>query len=205
MVKAVIDAMREFLFFEGNHYIGGQLQGIYERKVDSSVAIRFMHRDTLDMLIEVLAQQQTAQTMQTSPNSPIDTATPDPSTMAIGSQTSPPIWPLNSEVLADSSGDSGMHLNQGDSSEPVKPTKRHLSRPKSILAQYASKQAESSNIPLQLTVKLPEKFNPAASTSDAGTSQTSAASGSRKRASDESAGHEGTEKPKKSNNKRFHQ
>ncbi|KAJ2826520.1 hypothetical protein GGI24_002893 [Coemansia furcata] len=205
VVKDGINAMHKFLFFEGDHYIGDHLQGIYERKVDSSVAIQFMRRDTLDLLIEALAQQQTAQTIQTSPNSPIDTATPDPSTMAIGSQTSPPIWPLSSEVLADSSGDSGMHLNQGDSSEPVKPAKRHLSRPKSILAQYASKQAESLDTPLQLTVKLPEKFNTAASTGDAGTSKTSAASGSRKRASDESADYEGTEQSKKSSNKRFYQ
>ncbi|KAJ2822775.1 hypothetical protein GGI24_003854 [Coemansia furcata] len=204
VLKAVIDAMRKFLFFEGDHYIGDHLQGIYERKIDSSVAIQFMRQETLDLLIEVLAQQQTAQTIQTSPNSPIDTATPDPSTMAIGSQTSPLIWPLNSEVLADSSGDSGMHLNQGDSSEPVKPAKRHLSRPKSILAQYASKQAEPSDTPLQLTVKLPEKFNTAPSTSDAGTSRTSAASGGRKRASDESAGYQSTEQSKKSSNKRHH-
>ncbi|KAJ2825433.1 hypothetical protein FBU31_003719, partial [Coemansia sp. 'formosensis'] len=195
-LEAVIDAMRRFLFFEGDLYIGGQLQGIYERKVDSSVTIQFMRQETLDLLIEALTQQQTAQTIQTLPNSPIDTATPDPSNMAIGSQTSPPIWPLNSEVLSASSGDSGMHLNQGDSSEPVKPAKCHLSRPKSILAQYASKQAESLDTPLQLTVKLPEKFNTAASTSDAGTSKTSAASGSRKRASDESAGYEGTEQSK---------
>ncbi|KAJ2818609.1 hypothetical protein FBU31_005813 [Coemansia sp. 'formosensis'] len=204
VLKDIIDAMRRFLFFEGDRYIGGQLQGIYERKIDSSVAIQFMRQETLHLLIEVLAQQQTAQTMRTSPNSPIDTATPDPSTMAIGSQTSPPIWPLNSEVLSASTGDSGMHLNQGDSPKPVKPVKRHLSGPKSILAQYASKQAESSNTPLQLTVKLPEKFNTAASTSDADASKTSAASGSQKRASDESAGYEGTKQSKKLSNKRLH-
>ncbi|KAJ2430822.1 hypothetical protein GGF41_000814, partial [Coemansia sp. RSA 2531] len=37
-LKNILDAMRKFLFFEGDLYIGGRLQDFYERKVDSSVA-----------------------------------------------------------------------------------------------------------------------------------------------------------------------
>ncbi|KAJ2057859.1 hypothetical protein GGI17_005397 [Coemansia sp. S146] len=76
VLKDTLDAMRKFLFFEGDCYIGGRLREFYERKVDSSAAVHFMRQETLNLLAETLAQQQAAPTMPGSPPNRFNSARP---------------------------------------------------------------------------------------------------------------------------------
>ncbi|KAJ2423228.1 hypothetical protein GGF41_003222, partial [Coemansia sp. RSA 2531] len=207
-LKNILDAMRKFLFFEGDLYIGGRLRDFYERKVDSSVATRFMDQTTLNLLTETLAQQQVALTTQSMPSSPVASTTPDPSTMAIGSQPDPPRWQIPPTAIAASSGDGSGLVNRpllshaDDSFELVMPiygtTTTSLNR--GSLERPINEQATSSaNVP-GLAVSIAEQSNPAAPTGGAGGLAPSDVL-SRKRNPDEKMDDESTEEP---SNKRRH-
>ncbi|KAJ2464221.1 hypothetical protein GGI03_003365 [Coemansia sp. RSA 2337] len=207
-LKNILDAMRKFLFFEGDLYIGGRLQDFYERKVDSSVATRFMDQTTLNLLTETLAQQQAALTAQSMPSSPVDSTTPDPSTMAIGSQPDPPRWQISSTAIAASSGDGSglvnrpLLLHADDSFELAMPVfgAATTSLNRDPLKRPINEQATSSASLPEPAVSIAEQSNPAAPTGGAGGLAPSDVL-SRKRNPDEKMDDESTEEP---SNKRRH-
>ncbi|KAJ2871334.1 hypothetical protein GGH93_004901 [Coemansia aciculifera] len=189
-LKDILDAMRKFLFFEGDHYIGGRLQAFYERKVDSSVAVHFMRQETLNLLIETLLYQQAAPTMS---SSQIDSTAPDLSTMAIASQSGPPHWPLNPTAIAAASNDISVLVNPllgslaDDSFELVIPVIGPATSSISLglLEYHGNEQATSSASLPGPVVDMAGQPNPAASTGGAGPSNSSGVSEGRKRARDE--------------------
>ncbi|KAJ2866033.1 hypothetical protein GGH94_001808 [Coemansia aciculifera] len=189
-LKDILDAMRKFLFFEGDHYIGGRLQAFYERKVDSSVAVHFMRQETLNLLIETLLYQQAAPTMS---SSQIDSTAPDLSTMAIASQSGPPHWPLNPTAIAAASNDISVLVNPllgslaDDSFELVIPVIGPATSSISLglLEYHGNEQATSSASLPGPVVDMAGQSNPTASTGGAGPSNSSGVSEDRKRARDE--------------------
>ncbi|KAJ1924358.1 hypothetical protein GGI09_002585 [Coemansia sp. S100] len=202
-LKNILDAMRKFLFFEGDLYIGGRLRDFYERKVDSSVATRFMDQTTLNLLTEILAQQQAALTTQTMPSSPVDSTTPDPSTMAICSQPDPPRWQIPSTAIAASSGDGSglvnrpLLLHADDSFELAMPVfgTATTSLNRGSLERRINEQATSSaSLPVP-AVSIAEQSNPAAPTGGAGGLAPSDVL-SRKRNPDEKMDDDSTEEPR---------
>ncbi|KAJ2033426.1 hypothetical protein H4S03_005657 [Coemansia sp. S3946] len=204
-LKNILDAMRKFLFFEGDLYIGGQLQDFYERKVDSSVATRFMNQATLNLLTETLAQQHAAQSM---PSSPVDSTTLDPSTMAINSQPDPPRWQIPPTAIAASSGEGSGLVNRpllshaDDSFELVMPVfgTATTSLNRGSLERPINEQATSSASLSGPAVSIAEQSNPAAPTGGAGGLAPSDVL-SRKRNPDEKMDDDSTEEP---SNKRRH-
>ncbi|KAJ2075216.1 hypothetical protein GGI16_008585, partial [Coemansia sp. S142-1] len=173
------------------------------RKVDSSVATRFMDQTTLNLLTETLAQQQAALMAQSMPSSPVDSTTPDPSTMAICSQPDPPRWQIPPTAIAASSGDGSGLVNRpllshaDDSFELVMPVfgTATTSLNRGSLERRINEQATSSASLSGPAVNIAEQSNPTAPTGDAGSLAPSDAL-SRKRNPDEKMDDDSTEEPR---------
>ncbi|KAJ2013823.1 hypothetical protein GGI03_003626 [Coemansia sp. RSA 2337] len=194
-LKNILDAVRKFLFFEGDLYVGGRLQDFCERRVGSSVAARFMDQTTLNLLTEILARQQAALMAQSVPSSPVDSTTLDPSAMAICSQPDSPRWQIPPTAIAASSGDGTGLVNRpllshaDDSFELVMPVfgTATTSLNRGSLECPINEQATSSASLPGPAVNVAEQSNPAAPAGDVL---------SRKRNPDEKMDDDSTEEPR---------
>ncbi|KAJ2062853.1 hypothetical protein GGI17_002138 [Coemansia sp. S146] len=156
--KDMLDAMYQFLFFEGDRFIGDKLQieiGC-EREFDADAASRFMDESTIASLNTTHSRQQTALTPARSENSSPN-ETPEVTMMATDIQSLQPISRFSLAEPAIILTDSGMLVDQplgsdmNDFSEAVGPVaakstthkiKLHRSTPTMTLDKPALSSAD---------------------------------------------------------------
>ncbi|KAJ2729619.1 hypothetical protein IW152_005558 [Coemansia sp. BCRC 34962] len=182
-LRDIVDSMRKFLFFEGEAYIGGQLQNIYDRKMDLGVAKRFMNSETLSLL------DAFQQTTHSSSSTPIEAAAPNLRTMVARSQRSPPAWQLPLPAVTASFEGDFEQVNLSDSSgKSAKPSRKRRKGPLANGGDDNDRPAVLPANPPKLVARIAGKLNRSTSAGRAGASKPSAASGS--------TGKENTKKPK---------
>ncbi|KAJ2733699.1 hypothetical protein IW152_002882 [Coemansia sp. BCRC 34962] len=182
-LRDIVDSMRKFLFFEGETYIGGRLQGIYDRKMDLGVAKHFMNPETLSLL------DTFQQTTHSSSSTPIEAAAPKSWTMVTRSQHGPPAWQLPLSAVAASFEGDFEQVNLNDSSgKSAKPSRKRRKGPLASGGDDNDRPAVLPANPPKLVARIAGKLNCITSAGRAGASKPSAASGS--------TGKENTKKPK---------
>ncbi|KAJ2733470.1 hypothetical protein IW152_003021, partial [Coemansia sp. BCRC 34962] len=185
-LRDIVDSMRKFLFFEGESYIGGRLQGIYDRKMDVGVAKRFMNLETLSLL------DAFQQTTYSSSSTSIEAAALKPRTMVTRSQRSPPAWRLPASVVAASFEGDFEQVNLSDSSgKSANPSRKRRKSPLASGGDNNNNDRPAAGLaanPPKLVARIAGKLSRVTSSGRAGASNPSAASGS--------MGKKNTKKPK---------
>ncbi|KAJ2484890.1 hypothetical protein IWW37_006083, partial [Coemansia sp. RSA 2050] len=175
-LRDIVDSMRKFLFFEGETYIGGRLQGIYDRKMDLGVAKRFMNLETLSLL------DAFQQTTYSSSSTSIEAAAPKPRTMVTRSQRSPPAWRLPASVATASFEGDFEQVNLSDSSgKSANPSRKRRKSPLASGGDNNNNDRPAAGLaanPPKLVARIAGKLSRVTSSGRAGASNPSAASGS---------------------------